>query len=80
MLPVKSLQEPPDEMLVRDRNPHVVTSLKLEMLENAFSDVQPILCIAQLKSGESFDKNLKRRHIYTIQLGEIIPGKHSRSC
>ena len=75
MLPVKSLQEPPDEMLVRDRNPHVVASLKLEMLENAFSDVQPILCIAQLKSGESFDKNLKEAYLY-----HTIGGNHSRQA
>ena len=74
MLPVKSLQEPPDEMLVRDRNPHVA-SLKLEMLENAFSDVQPILCIAQLKSEESFDKNLKEAYLY-----HTIGGNHSRQA
>ena len=55
MLPLKCLKEPSNELLLRDRNPNIVASLKLEMMNNPYSDVQPILCIAQLKDGECFE-------------------------
>ena len=75
MLPVRSLQEPPAELLVRDRNPQMVSLLKDEMLSNPFGDVQPILCIAQLKDNEVFDSKLKEAyHYYTIG------GNHSRQA
>ena len=73
MLPLKCLKESSDELLLRDRNPNIVASLKQEMMNNPYSDVQPILCIAQLKDGECFDTNLKEAYLYYT-----IGGNHSR--
>ena len=75
MLPVRSLQEPPRELLVRDRNPQMVSLLKQEMLSNPFGDVQPILCIVQLKENEPFDSKLKEAYFYLT-----IGGNHSRQA
>ena len=75
MLPVRSLQEPPRELLVRDRNPQMVSLLKQEMLSNPFGDVQPILCIVQLKENEPFDSKLKEAYFYLT-----IGGNHSASA
>ena len=44
ILPVKSLAEPPPELLVREKS-------------EKFIDVQPILCMVRLKGGEQFDPN-----------------------
>ena len=75
MLPLKCLKEPSDELLLRDRNPNIVASLKQEIMNNPYSDVQPILCIAQLKDGECFDTNLKEAYSYYT-----IDGNHSRQA
>ena len=75
MLPVKSLQEPPDDLLVREVNTAVVSSLKLEMQENPCTDVQPLLCVVQLKSDEVFDKQHKEGYFY-----HTIGGNHSRQA
>ena len=75
MIPVKSLQEPSEELLTRECNSKVVASLKQEMFDNpAFADVTPILCIARVHQGESFHSNLKEAYLY-----ETIGGNHSRA-
>ena len=75
MIPVKSLQEPSEELLIRECNPKVVASLKQEMFDNPFADVTPILCIAKVQQGESFNSNLKEAYLY-----ETIGGNHSRAA
>ena len=75
MIPVKSLQEPSEELLIRECNPKVVASLKKEMFDNPFANVTPILCIAKVQQGESFNSNLKEAYLY-----ETIGGNHSRAA
>ena len=45
LLPVSTLIEPPEELLVRAKSDKFIDSLKEEMLENPTHDVQPLLCI-----------------------------------
>ena len=68
------LKAPPDEWLVRDCSEKVVAQLKVEMIENNCSDVQPILCIVDLK-GEDFDLNSKEGYQYFT-----VGGNHSRQA
>ena len=75
MLPVMSLQEPPDDLLVREVNTAVVSSLKIEMQDNPCNDVQPLLCVVQLKADESFNKQHKEGYYY-----HTIGGNHSRQA
>ena len=41
-----------------------VADLKREMLDNPTTDVQPLLCIVKLKSGEKFNYDLKEGYKY----------------
>ncbi len=66
---------PPDNLLIRELNPHAVSCLKDEMLENSCADVQPILCIVVLKEDQSFDSILKEAYLYNT-----IGGNHSRQA
>lgn len=75
MLPVSSLVEPPDELLVRETSQDFIDSLKAEMMDNPTSDVQPILVLVRLKEGEAFDPNLKDGYIY-----DTVGGNHSRQA
>ena len=63
MLPVSSLIEPPEKLLVRETSKSFIDGLKAEMLENPTSDVQPILAVVQLDKGKTFDANLKDGYI-----------------
>ena len=58
-IPVSTLVEPPNELLVRVKSEKFIDALKDEMLENPTRDVQPLLCIVRLKDGEAFDEKLK---------------------
>lgn len=53
----------------------MVSMLKQEILSNPFGDVQPILCIVQLKENEPFDSKLKEAYFYLT-----IGGNHSRQA
>ena len=53
MLPVSSLIEPPEKLLVRETSKSFIDGLKAEMLENPTSDVQPILAVVQLDKGKN---------------------------
>ena len=75
MIPVKSLQEPPEQLIIRECNTKVVANLKQEMLDNPFADVTPILCIAKLQPDENFNSSLKEAYLY-----ETIGGNHSRAA
>ena len=75
MLPVKSLRQPPENLLVRDCNEKVVSELKQEMLANPYADVQPLLCMVRLKDDETFDRKLKEAYLY-----DTIGGNHSRQA
>lgn len=75
MLPVSSLIEPPEKLLIRDTSKAFIDGLKAEMLENPTSDVQPILTIVKLDDGQSFDPNLKDGYKY-----ETVGGNHSRQA
>ena len=74
VLPVNCLKAPPNEWLVRDCSEKVVEQLKLEMIANNCTDVQPILCIADVR-GEDFDVNSKEGYKY-----HTIGGNHSRQA
>ncbi|XP_065901830.1 uncharacterized protein [Dysidea avara] len=75
VLPVKCLECPPEEWLVRNCSDTIVKQLKQEMLKNACTDVQPILCIVHLKDGEIFQANMKEGYKYFT-----IGGNHSRQA
>ncbi len=75
MLPVSSLIEPPNELLVRATSQGFIQALKMEMQDNPTCDVQPIVAVVRLKEGESFDTNLKDGYIY-----ETVGGNHSRQA
>ena len=75
MLPVKCLKEPPKDLLIRDCNKKVVDNLKKEIMENPCSDVTPILCIAEIEKGSSFNQTLKEAYSYIT-----IGGNHSRQA
>ena len=75
MLPVKCLKEPSKELLIRDCNKTVVESLKKEIIDNPCSDVTPILCIAEIEEGSTFQQNLKEAYTYMT-----IGGNHSRQA
>ena len=51
MLPVSSLIEPPEKLLVRETSKSFIDGLKAEMLENPTSDVQPILAVVQRRKN-----------------------------
>ena len=55
LLPVSTLIEPPEELLVRVKSEKFIEGLKEEMLENPTCDVQPMLCVVRLKEDEEFD-------------------------
>ncbi len=73
MLPINTLIEPPDPMLVRKTSQDFVKSLKQEMLQNPTADVQPILCIVCIKEGDDFNEKYKEGYMY-----QTIGGNHSR--
>ena len=75
MLPVTSLIEPSDELLVRDKSKQHVDALKLEIQANPTADVQPIACILSLKDGEKFNPSMKEGYFY-----ETIGGNNSREA
>jgi len=75
MLPIKCLQEPPKELLVRECNLKMVESLKQEILDNPCNDVTPILCIVNLQQNGAFDHSLKEAYLYST-----IGGNHSRQA
>ena len=57
MLPVSSLVELPDELVVRETNQPFIDGLKAEMQENPTSDVQPTLTtMVRLKEGDCLSK------------------------
>jgi len=74
-LPIKCLEPPPEKWLVRECTKSRVGKLKEEMIENTWTDVQPILCIVQLKSGEKFIPQMKEGYKYFT-----IGGNHSRQA
>ena len=63
-LPVSTLIEPTDELLVRVKSDKFISALKDEMLENPTRDVQPLLCIVRLKDDEEFDESFKEGYMY----------------
>ena len=75
LLPVGCLKAPPNEWLVRDYDAKIVEQLKLEMIANNCSGVQPILCIVDLRGGELFDVNSKEGYQYYT-----IGGNHFRQA
>lgn len=75
MLPVSSLKEPSSDILLREKNAPFIESLKKEMMENPTGDVQPILCIVNLKDDHKFDPHLKEGYKYTT-----IGGNNSREA
>ena len=75
LLPVGCLKAPPNEWLVRDCDAKIVEQLKLEMIANNCSDVQPLLCIVDLRGEDLFDVNSKERYQYYT-----IGGNHSRQA
>ena len=75
MLPVSSLIEPPDELLVRETSGNFISCLKQEMLDNPTANVQPLLTIVCLKQDESFDSSVKEGYIY-----QTVGGNHSRQA
>ena len=75
MLPVCRLMEPPKQLLVRDKKTVFIEALKQEMLDNPLGDVQPILCVVQLKDKEKFDSKMKEAYTYYT-----IGGNHSREA
>ena len=74
-LPVTSLFEPPTELLVRDKSEKFIESLKREMLDNPTANVQPMLCIVSLESGQQFNANIKEAFKY-----HTIGGNNSREA
>ena len=72
MLPVTSLIEPSDDLLVRDKNSQHIQALKKEIQCNPTTDVQPMVCIVRKKEGEKYDPKLKKV-IFMKQLVVIIP-------
>ena len=72
MLPVSTLIEAPEHLLIRERKDAI---LKMEMIENPISDVQPILCIVSIGAGEHFDPKVKEGYVY-----ETIGGNNSREA
>lgn len=75
LLPVSTLIEPPEQLLVRAKSDKFIDSLKEEMLENPTRDVQPLLCIVKLKDEDDFDEKLKEGYMY-----ETIGGNNSREA
>lgn len=75
MLPVSSLEEPPSNILLREKNEPFIESLMNEMIENPTGDVQPILCIVDLNEGNEFDPERKEGYKYTT-----IGGNNSREA
>jgi len=75
MLPVCRLVEPPKHLLVRVKKQVFIEALKQEMLDNPLDDVQPILCIVQLKEKEKFESKMKEAYTYYT-----IGGNHSREA
>lgn len=75
MLPVSCLIEPPDELLVRKTSQGFIEGLKAEMMDNPTADVQPILALVRLKTGDVFDPKLKDGYVY-----ETVGGNHSRQA
>lgn len=75
LLPVQCLQEPPPHLLIRKLNKLVVNRLKQDMLTNLCVDVQPILCVVELQSGQTFDGNVKEGYTYYT-----IGGNHTRQA
>ena len=75
MLPISTLAEPPDPLLVRETSRAFIDSLKQEMLHNPISDVQPILCMVNLKEGDRFEERFKEGYVY-----QTIGGNHSRKA
>ena len=74
-LPIKCLEPPPEEWLVRECSKSVVDQLKQEMVDNTCIDVQPILCIVKLKRDEAFNSLMKEGYKYYT-----IGGNHSRQA
>ena len=79
VLPVKCLECPPEEWLVRNCSDTIVKQLKQEMLKNACTDVQPILCIVHLKDGEIFQANMKEGYKYFTIGGKSFKTGSSRT-
>ena len=75
MLPVSCLIEPPDELLVGKTSQGFIEGLKAEMMDNPTADVQPILALVHLKTGDVFDPKLKDGYVY-----ETVGGNHSRQA
>ena len=72
MLPVSTLVEPSNSLLVRETSELFIDSLKKEILENPIADVQPMLCIVQLPPDNRILIRSTRRHINTKQLEATI--------
>ena len=75
MLPVSSLVEPSDDLLVRDKNVQHIEALKKEIQTNPTTDVQPMLCIVRMKGDDKFDPKLKEGYLF-----ETIGGNNSREA
>ena len=75
MLPVTSLIEPSDDLLVRDKNSQHIQALKKEIQCNLTTDVQPMVCIVRKNEGEKYDPKLKEGYLY-----ETIGGNNSHEA
>ncbi len=75
MLPVATLVQPPDPLLVRNTSKDFIDTLNHEMLNNQTSNVQPILCLVCLKDGDEFVEKYKEAYVY-----HTIGGNHSRQA
>lgn len=72
---MSTLNEPPEELLVRSKSDTFIEALKEEMLENPTRDVQPLLCLVRLNDGEDFDDKVKEGYSY-----DTIGGNNSREA
>lgn len=75
MININCIDEPPKELLVRERCSSTVKKLKVEMIENPCKEVTPILCLVKLAEGETFKASLRDSYRY-ISIG----GNHSRQA
>ena len=71
-LPIKCLEPPPEEWLVRGCSKSIVDQLKQEMVDHTCTDVQPILCVIKLKKDETFNYLMEEGYKYYT-----IGGNHS---
>ena len=64
MLPVSSLVEPPEDVLVRDKNMKHVEALNKDIQANQTNAVQRMACIVRVKEEDRFDAKLKEGYLY----------------